>query len=500
MPIGKMFLLKRIEGRPEVTLYAALGALWILVARVLVPPIIAAAYEGRSLSVLNRFFRGRAPHPVEHYLGLWDAFSGAVLIAGALHLAVVLVVGRPASRHREASPLDIGAARRFIAFAFAFLAATLLSGPRHDYVADMEIWDAVLGGLDPWWLMPGRGYPLNAYGPLFNVLAALAWVNPMAPKLLFASAYLAFVLWLIADVGGGELSRSGLIAWFLNPFPWVEIAWFGHFDVLVAVACVAAVHARARGRDAASGAILGAGILLKYIPVVILPFLALDGRKPRPRLLLSAVLLVALGLVLSVLIWGPSTFRPLTFAATRSSSLLSIFRFLRGVYSPLAYLGSLTDVDFLALPCLVVAGGSIFAWCWWRRVDPATSALLAVLTTLLFYRVGFIQYQMVPFLLASYWAMSPRDRSRPTPFLSASLAIYFGWLALFDVYYASFGGVVHPGDPWAWVEEVVGLPTFLSGLALLIALLRHSMGPAGGASGDEARHTGRTPPRGSRTI
>ena len=472
-------------------IYAALGAGWLGVARMVVRPVIGAAFEGRSHPAVNRFFRAHTGgHPVEHYYRLWDAFAGAALIAGALHLAVVLAVVRLARRNEAEGPGERGGigtrtARLVVGFAAAFLAVTLLSGPRHDYVADLEIWDVVLRGGDPWWLREVVNIPLNAYGPLFNAMAPLAWVNPMAPKLLFASAYLAFLIWLVEGCGARRefagLPRFGLVAWFVNPFPWVEVAWFGHFDILVAVACVAAVHARARGRDVSSGASLAAGILLKYLPVVILPSLTLDGRRLRPRLLLAAIVPVALGLGLSVLIWGPSTTRPLTFAATRGSNLLSIFRFLRGAYSPLRLAWDAPDVDFLALPCLATAGVSMFAWCGWRRIEPATSALLAVLTTLLFYRVGFVQYQMVPFLLASYRFATGRGGPGGDRFLAAAAGIYFGWLAIFDAYYASFGGVVHPGDPWAWVEEVAGLPTFLAGCLLIAGLIRDASGtgPAG---------------------
>jgi hypothetical protein len=470
------------RARHLVVLYAILGTVWVGVSRGLVPRIIAEAFEGQSLPILNRFFRGRTPHPVEHYFAIWNVFSGAVLIAGALHLAIVLMVGGLARRQvLGGSGIRVRSGRLVNAFAMVFLAVTVLSGPRHDYVADLEIWDAVLRGHDPWWLVAGGRIPLNAYGPLFNTLAALAWVNPMAPKLLFAFAYIVFPIWLVEEAEVRRrvfgLSRFGLVAWLLNPFPWVEIAWFGHFDILVAVACVAAVHGCARGRDAFSGVSLAAGILLKYLPLVILPFLALDRRRFRPRLFLTTVLLVTLGLVCSVLVWGPSTFRPLTFAATRGSLLLSIFRFLRGVHSPLRLVWDTPDVDFLAVPCLAVAGGLVFAWCWCRRVDPATSALLAVLTTLLFYRVGFIQYQMVPFLLGSYWAMSPWGPTERDRLLAISMGIYCGWLAGFDVYLASFGGIVHPEDPWAWIEEVVGLPMFLAGSLLLACLLRFSSNP-----------------------
>ena len=65
-----------------------------------------------------------------------------------------------------------------------FCLLTALGGPRHDYVAFLEMWQMVRGGYDPWWITKRLGYPLNAYGPLFNLLAPLAGWNPLAPKLL----------------------------------------------------------------------------------------------------------------------------------------------------------------------------------------------------------------------------------------------------------------------------------------------------------------------------
>ena len=464
---------------PLVALYVALASLWIAIAHWVVPPIIEAAYRGRGLERLNRFFRGRQPHPVEHYFHLWDDFATAVLIAGALHLAIVLILRRLDRRIADRTPeqvrQDVRASRLLVGFAAAFLAVTVVAWERHDYVADLEIWDAVLRGGDPWWIMPGKGVPLNAYGPLFNVLTAPASLNPLAPKLLFAFAYLATVAWLVKGVGARRgavgLPWPAVVAWLVNPFPWVEIAYFGHWDILVAVACVAAVHARARGRDVVSGLGLAAGILLKYIPVVIAPFLVVGGRRLRWRLLLTAALATAAGLALSWIVWGPSTFRPLAYGASRPSTLLSVFRYLRGAYSPLRLVSATPDADALATPCLVLAGLAAFAWCWWRRVGPAASSTMAVLTTLLFYRVGFPQYQILLLLLASYWLVAER-RPRRDPFLATALGLYFGWLALFDVFYASVGGVLHPGDRFAWVEDVVGLPTFLLGVALLVAIAR----------------------------
>jgi hypothetical protein len=62
-------------------------------------------------------------------------------------------------------------------------------------------------------------------------------------------------------------------------------------------------------------------------------------------------------------------------------------------------------VNWLEKPLLLAAGLGEFAWCIVRQTEPALSAALAVLITLLLYRVGYINYEMVLFFLISYWAV-----------------------------------------------------------------------------------------------
>ena len=72
----------------------------------------------------------------------------------------------------------------------------------HDYFFYLNMWYEVRQGHDPWFMVFGIEWdrvPLNAYGPLFNLLAVLAWVNPLAPKLLFAYAYILFSVWQIKE-------------------------------------------------------------------------------------------------------------------------------------------------------------------------------------------------------------------------------------------------------------------------------------------------------------
>ncbi|HWT77799.1 MAG TPA: glycosyltransferase family 87 protein, partial [Candidatus Methylomirabilis sp.] len=245
-----------------------------------------------------------------------------------------------------------------------------------------------------------------------------------------------------------------------------EIANFGHFDVLVGLLCAAAVEARVRQRDAISGVCLGLGVLLKFMPIVLLPFLILDRGRPRYRLLSAAAVTIALGLGTSVLLWGPSTFRPLIFAAERSSHHLSIYRFLKGPYSPLRWIDLNEDADQAAPVFLLTAP----LWTWRlaqkRMIEPAPSAVLAILVTLMFYQVGFAQYHMVLFVLASYWMLSARAANREAILLWIALGCYFGWLSIFDVILSRTE--IGPMG----MQEWIGLPTFLLGCSLLASIVR----------------------------
>ncbi len=106
-----------------ISLYGAMLAGWLAFARWVAAPIIAAGEPGRGLAVLSRLARdtGRAvPHATA--LDRWNYFSWAVLMAGLLHLAIVLWIYHvsPASTSRQATPrapqpLGQGGARSAVA-------------------------------------------------------------------------------------------------------------------------------------------------------------------------------------------------------------------------------------------------------------------------------------------------------------------------------------------------------------------------------------------------
>ena len=468
-----------------VALYVAVAMVWAGLARWVVPPLLVADCPGSILAAATRHIQGYAtPFTGRDLLGRWFEFSVAVGIAAFLHLTILLMLLRYDRRDAEGrSAADLRAGRhvsRVLAIlSFAFLAVTVLTWPRHDYYFYLQMWYEVRQGHDPWWMVFGEfgDGPLNAYGPAFNLLAGLAWLNPLAPKLLFAMAY---VLFAVAQIKSATASRRlsglpmlGLFALFWNPYPWVEIAIQGHFDILVGLSCLAAVHARLRDRDVLSGVSLALGVLLKYLPIVLLPFLALDRGRLRLRVLVVAMASIALGLVLSYELWGISVLRPLTFALNRPSATLSIFRFLRTRYSPLFRLGISTNFD--GLSPVIIGLSLLLAWSWSRAQRPNLEASAAVVaaTTVLFYRVGFPQYHMVPIVLALSWAVRNWGQLRARTLLGFAIGCYLAWLAAFDV--CEF--VLDDGSnrlSWDILRDVSGLPMFLFGCLFLTGLVRSS--------------------------
>jgi hypothetical protein len=339
-----------------------------------------------------------------------------------------------------------------------------------DYRDYLDEWNVVLEGGNPW-----VDEANNAYGPLFNALAPLVWINPIANKLLFAFSYLVYVIWLVKDVAlRGELGARSwpwLCLWFLNPFPWIEIAYFGYFDVVVGLACLAAVHSLLGKKDGTAGSFLALGILLKFMPIVIVPFLGFNERRLHIRLLGFCVGIVILGFAVSVLVWGTSTFLPLAFAAERTPRW-SIYSVLGSADSLLRLFSDSANfaLDWLEKPLLVTAGLGVFGWCVLRRTGPALSAALAILVTLLFYRVGYINYQMVFFVLISYWIASEWKQLADRYTLGAVLGGYFCVPAVLDFVSWSVRLTEGISDITKLTFSVMVLLKFLLGCGLLVGL------------------------------
>jgi hypothetical protein len=214
-----------LHPRVLVTLYAVLALGWLVFARLVVRPLLISAQPGRAISGLKPYIQyPPALFLPQDILARWRDFSGAVLIALFLHLNIALVLRQYDLRGAAGrSSMEVRAGRRaslvLLILSLGFLAVTVVSGPRHDYYFYLQIWYEVRQGHNPWFLVPPTsGMPvLNAYGPLFNLFAGLAWLNPIAPKLLFAYGYVLFSVVQVkthgrpSDVLSGDDRADGVV-------------------------------------------------------------------------------------------------------------------------------------------------------------------------------------------------------------------------------------------------------------------------------------------------
>jgi len=461
-----------------IALYAVVLAAWWWFATSVAPAILAERLASPGESVVDRAVRWYASNQrPEDVLKRWKTTTSAVAVGVICHLILTSMIG---VWHRRHAPSRTTAQSRFdransallFVLSLTFFLVTTLSGMIHDYFFFWQIWGEVLLGHDPWFLVRGRmrEYPLNAYGPLFTALAPLTLVGPLTPKLLFALAFWLYAAWMIKDVAPSRRFPAwgglALLLWLANPFAWIEIALYGHYDVLVGLLCIAAVECRLRGRDFASAFWISAGTLLKYFPGVLVPFLMLDGRRIRVRFLVTTLILGALGMGTACLAWGPSALRPLTFAASREPADLSIFRFLVGLRSPLPNDLVFFTIDQIATPILLAT--LAWLWTWTRRtgLEMFASCVLAVTTTLVLYKVGFPQYSMVLFVLGPYWLVRDHAALRRLPALIAAFCAYFAWVGWFDV-------LIVRERTFA-VAEWAGLVTLVLGGLLAASIVRAS--------------------------
>lgn len=348
----------------------------------------------------------------------------------------------------------------------------IVTGFRHDYVAFTLQWGAILQGKDPWDL--DDSIPVNAYGPLFNTIAFIFAIHPLAPKLLFNLAWFGSATYL-AKVLLRHYQLSSLTALavvfslFLNPFFWLTIAEYGLFDILPAISCLSALVFIYRRRFYWAGLLLGLGVLLKIYPIVLLPFLMIDGRRLNIAPALSCIGTVAMGLLISVGIWGQSTFSPFLFAQARDSKILSIFRFLRGKASPLRLFVDQPNWDAYSVYAIALFVGAVLLLVWVKNLETSLAATVGIVTTLTFYKVGHSQFYTCIFLMMPYWyATSPLPEFRKLKIL-LPFSLLLAWIAVLQVAYNLFGGML--SHPWFHLREIVGLPTFALACWSVVAAL-----------------------------
>jgi len=326
-------------------------------------------------------------------------------------------------------------------------------GARGDHAEYLIQWSTVRSGADPW----SGG---NAYGPLHNLFAIPAAWWPLLPKAAFAAmAGLASAILLrMLHANGtstGLLGVATLLAAFLfNPLQIVATILYGQNDIVGAFFVLVAFVLRTKGRPGLAGVLIGIAALEKFYPLAFAGFLMLDGnRSLKLKVPLAALATFGLGLAVSYLVWGPTTFAPLLFGAARDPKLLSVLRFF------MCYPGAVGGDGVLAFLVgnngLFVFGVALaFLFGLWRlgAAWPAAAAL-GILPILVAYKVGHPQFY-VAWLVPFSWliAMGAASGAQRLARVLAPVAVY---LAFVQVLYLASGAML---DEWFFLRCYISIP------------------------------------------
>jgi hypothetical protein len=323
-----------------------------------------------------------------------------------------------------------------------------------DYSAHLAMWAHVLNGDDPWIIGSG-----NNYGPLFNLLAVPTLIARRLPKVLLAIAW--------AVTLSCFLMRDRRLVLSIVPLGIMQSVsrYGGEFDILVALCILGAIRSRRKEQDTLCGMWIGVGFLLKFLPIVMLPFLALDGFRVRWKTARSAIAVSGGGFALSAIIWGlRPTLRPLIHAGTRTSSWFSGFAFSRVAVG--------IDLDFLSGPLIALSLVALTIWFIVCKTDPVPTALAAIGLVIAFYRHGGTQYPVLLAVPAMWLAITSRN-----PKLTLATGLYCGWASAVWMFFPTVWETWSEGPYRELLKVSGGLPTFVLTLLLVAALIRCAKTP-----------------------
>jgi hypothetical protein len=163
-------------------------------------------------------------------------------------------------------------------------------------------------------------------------------------------------------------------------------------------------------------------------------------------------------------LWGSSVLTPLTAAAGREPSQLSLYAFFATSF--LSPFRGFAVPGHIAQAILVLAGSAAFLRHVVRGGDQVEGLLLGLLALLAAYPLGHFQFYLPFALLVPLYLTSVSADPRASWWLIVLLSV----VSFFATCYLAFGGLVAP--PWLYIRQNAGLPAFVVECGAIFALLR----------------------------
>ena len=332
-----------------------------------------------------------------------------------------------------------------------------------DYEEYEKQWMHILEGGNPWEAWS------NVYGPAHNLMAFVYAIHHKLPRLIFGLGSLLISLYLYRRIQDNpsidsKNKTSLLLLAYFNPIIWIFLVVNGCNDGLIGLLFITSILYYGREKFLLAALLLSIATLYKYIPIYILPFLFISSNRINWKFALSFSLITVLGMLIAYLSWGETLFNPIRYNSHRLSKILSIFRFLRGEYSPFQMVG-LENLDFLSTYLLIIAGLGLFALHLWYKMHWYHGVLLAMLSLHLFYMVGHFQYYIIILLLFLFYLNKDWNQIKTLyPDLLRYIWLFIGWICFATILYAATEGFYRHFE---FIREIIGLPSFIiNGLLL----------------------------------
>lgn len=374
----------------------------------------------------------------------------------------------------------------FLVYGLLLLGLAIFAPITGDYCPYLLQWHHIYSGFDPWanrldprevahipWFnFCSYFFARNAYGPLFNLYGLTSIAFPTIPRAIGAVLFL-IITWNIL----GEIRASEDLSWrvrfwlyigiFGNFFSFVLVGITGGNDVYLAFFICAAIIALNRGYSTAAGMSISLGALIKFYPLWLVPFMALDRRRLNTKFIAAATATFVIGGALAYAKWGTAIFEPLLFNLDRNASRSSIMYILLGGIQSVFHISipaswvviSLFPLAVAALTCQYIL-----------NLSKLTGFMIGYLLILTFNQVGYVVYYF-PLMLAIYLYYLYEKPSRQ---LSQALLALFVIILFRSLFYpletlSSLFGLKSLCD-WARVSTSV-LATLVN-LYVLVELIR----------------------------
>jgi len=365
---------------------------------------------------------------------------------------------------------NVGTRLGYIVGATTMMASALLighaSGSLHDYKLYIAQWNLVLSHQDPW-------STDNAYGPLYNLLAyIMKYFGVLAPKYFSIIVWISFFLFCWHLILRSQNRIPKIIFLFLfgivNFLVFCMVFLYGSNDSLVAASVGFALLFYMRGKTILPGIFFGLAALIKFYPLLLIPFLLLDSRKNSLKAGFIASIIFVSGMVLSFFYWGKSTLRPVMFGIDRGPNLLSVLNTIQAHSEGSSNSAILTFLIHKNVIFVV----SVLAFCVYFSYRNHFSTIQGVAISLpiifLSYKEGNVQYYLTWLAVVSILLLDQNFVSQKIIYQSLPFALF---LSIFQFGY-EFSDTSHYNKGWGTlVRDNCGIAAMTFGMALFLPLL-----------------------------